>query len=191
MGEELDNLMTSARDDDDREAFALVVEACHHTIRAAILRETADPELADEIAQETFVRAWDRRRQYRPGTSPRAWLLAIARSQLMEFHRKETRERRHLRALVREELLRRLRELAEYDSALELAETRLEALKACLEELNPEQRELLELIHAKGLTTEAAAEVLGIQPPACRQRLSRLQRALRQCAESKMAGPKR
>jgi len=187
LGEELDVLMTAARERDDKEAFAQVVASCHHTIRAAILREAADPDLADEIAQEALVRAWDRRRQYRPGTSPRAWLLAIARSQLVEYHRKESRDRRHLRQLIREELLRRARELPEAESVLESASLRLEALKACLAELGPEQRELLDLVHGKGLTTEAAAEVLGIQPPACRQRLSRLQRALRQCAESRMA----
>ena len=183
MPEQLDAWMTRARDEGDREAFASIVESCHHLLRASLLRDTADPELADEIAQETLIRAWDKRHQYRPGTSPRSWLITIARSQLMECRRREERSRRHLRQLVREELLRK----ADQRDRDEDRAGRLEALRACLGEVDESQRELLELVHGKGLTTEGAAEVLGIQPPACRQRLSRLQRALRMCAEKRLA----
>jgi RNA polymerase sigma-70 factor (ECF subfamily) len=174
--------MSSARADADREAFARIVDACHHLVRAATLRETADPDLADEIAQDAFLRAWERRKQYRPGTSPRAWLLTIARSQLMEHRRRTGRDRRHLKELVRQELLRNT------PQADDTGETsrKLKALRTCLSQVAPEHKELLDLIHAQGLTTEAAASQLGIGPPACRQRLSRLQRSLRRCAESKM-----
>ena len=89
MGEDLDLWMTAARETGDREAFAQVVGACHHILRATILRDTADPELADEIVQDALVRAWSKRHQYRPGTSPRSWLITIARSQLMEHHRRQ------------------------------------------------------------------------------------------------------
>ena len=183
MPEQLDAWMTKARNESDRDAFASIVESCHHLLRASLLRETADPELADEIAQATLVRAWDKRHQYRPGTSPRAWLITIARSQLMEFHRREERSRRHLRQLVREELLRKS-DQRDHD---EDRAGRLEALRACLGGIDERQRELLDLVHGKGLTTEGAAEILGIRPPACRQRLSRLQRALRKCAEKRLA----
>ena len=106
MSDDLDAWMTAARDHGDQNAFAMVVEKCHHLIRATLLRETAEPELADEIAQEALTRAWAKREQYRPGTSPRAWLLTIARSQLMEHHRRQDRDRRHMRELVRQELHR-------------------------------------------------------------------------------------
>jgi RNA polymerase sigma-70 factor (ECF subfamily) len=106
LNADLDAWMTAARDADDQEAFAHVVEACHHMVRATVLRDTANAELADEIAQEALVRAWERRQQYRPGSSPRAWLLAIARSQVMDYHRRQGRDRRHLRDLVQHELLR-------------------------------------------------------------------------------------
>jgi RNA polymerase sigma-70 factor (ECF subfamily) len=172
--------MTQAKESSDKEAFALVVEACHHLIRATMLRETADPELADELAQEALSRAWAKRDQYHPGTSPRAWLIAIARSQLMEFHRRQDRDRRHLRELVRQELLRH-QPADESDQA-----ERLGALRACLAEIGDEHRRLFEMVHGEGFSSEAAAEALGIRPDACRQRLSRLQRKLKECAEKRM-----
>ena len=171
MADDLDLWMTAARDHGDQDAFAMVVDKCHHLIRATLLRETAEPDLADEIAQEALARAW---------------LLTIARSQLMEFHRRQDRDRRHLRELVRQELLRQAPSDADGDQ-----QVRLTALRACLSEIGEEHRQLIELVHSQGLTSEAAADILGIKPPACRQRLSRLQRILRECAQKRIAEAER
>ncbi|QDU60105.1 ECF RNA polymerase sigma factor SigL [Planctomycetes bacterium Pan216] len=182
MSDTLDLWMTAASAEDDQEAFARVVERCHHVIRAMLLRETADSELADEIAQEALCRAWTHRQQYRPGTSPRAWLLSIARSQLVDHQRRATRGQKHLRELIRQHLLR----YRDEDVERENSEERVLALRECLANLGQEQRRLIDLVHAQGLTSEGAAEVIGIKPPACRQRLSRLQRALRGCVEKRL-----
>jgi RNA polymerase sigma-70 factor (ECF subfamily) len=180
MADDLDLLMTQAQGG-DATAFAHLVERTHPLVRATMLRETADPELADELAQEAFTRAWTRRDQYRPGTSPRAWLLAIARSQLVEHHRRQDRDRRHLADLVRSELLRQ--RPPEDDPA---REDLLAALRGCLDGLGAEHRQLLDLIHGQGLSSDEAGEQLGLRADACRQRLSRLQRKLRQCAEEQV-----
>ena len=182
MADDLDEWMTAARDQGDQQAFAMVVEKCHHVIRATLLRETAEPELADEIAQDALTRAWAKRDQYRPGTSPRAWLLTIARSQLMEHHRRQDRDRRHLRELVRQELLRQAPQ--EVDSE---HQQRLAALNQCLSEIGDDHRHVVDLVHQQGLTSDAAAEVMGIKAPAFRQRLSRLLKVLRECTEKRIA----
>ncbi|TVR14509.1 MAG: sigma-70 family RNA polymerase sigma factor [Planctomycetota bacterium] len=179
---DLDELMSRARDDDDRLAFAGVVEGCQHLLRAAALRATANPEVADEIAQEALVRGWERRQQYRSGTSPKAWLLAIVRSQVMDRHRQQQRDRRHLPELIREEL-RRHRDEADDD---QLRADRLDALQQCLAEVADHHRELLDLVHRDGLSTEDAAELMGLSPAASRQRLSRLQRSLRSCIDRRL-----
>jgi RNA polymerase sigma-70 factor (ECF subfamily) len=182
--EELDSWMCAARDSGDPVAFQQIIDACHHLVRATVLRDTADPDLADEIAQEVFVRGWLKRQQYRPGTSPRAWLLAITRNLVLEFQRRQARDNRHIRDLIRHELLRRSDQFsAEADS---LASRRADALHTCLRELTDEQREMLDLVHGQGLRTAGAADVLGISPATCRQRLSRIQRALRRCAQRRL-----
>ncbi|GDY13095.1 RNA polymerase sigma factor [Planctomycetota bacterium] len=183
MADDLDQWMTQAQATGDQQAFARVVEGTHHLLRSILLRETADTELADELAQEAFVRAWTQRSHYRPGTSPRAWLIAIARNQLTEHHRRADRDQRHLDDLVRHELLRH-RDLAE-----DVAGTgdRLAALRLCLTELAPPHRQLLDLVHGQGLSTGDAATASGLAPDACRQRLSRIQRALRTCIERRLA----
>lgn len=182
--EDLDLWMSVAREEGDAEAYQQVIRACHHLVRATVLRQTADPDLADEIAQEVFVRGWLKRGQYRPGTSPRAWLLAITRNLVLEFQRRQARDHRHVRDLIRYELLRRSGELSTTEDSL--TSKRAQALQVCMRELTDEQRELLEMVHNQGLRTGGAADVLGIQPATCRQRLSRIQRALRRCAQQRL-----
>ncbi len=80
---------------------------------------------------------------------------------------------------MRQELLRH----QPVDPQVGINHLRLAALKQCLEGLGDEHRQLLDLVHAQGMTSDAAADLLGIKGPACRQRLSRLQRTLRTCAE--------
>lgn len=181
---DLDQLMQAARDTHDRDAYVQVVEACQHILRAVALRDTANPELADEIAQEALVRGWERRHQYRSGTSPKAWLLAMVRSLIIDRHRRQDRDRRHLPDLIRGELLRH-KDCVDDD---QLREDRLAALATCLDSVAPEHRELLDLVHRDGLSTDDAAELLGLTGAACRQRLSRLQRALRTCIEQRLQG---
>lgn len=179
--DELDALMTAAQAG-DAEAYAQLVEQTQHVVRATMLRDTADPELADELAQEAYARAWAKREQYRPGTSPRAWLIAIARSQLMEHHRRLDRDRRHMHEVVRAELLRQRPPEDGHRGDL------LAAMRVCLEGLGDEHRELLDLVHGQGLSSDDAGARLGIRPEACRQRLSRLTRKLRECAEARLEG---
>lgn len=179
---DLDSLMLAARDHADRQAYAQVVEQCHHLLRAMALRDTANGELADEVAQEALVRGWERRHQYRDGTSPKAWLLAMVRSQILDRHRRQDRDRRHLPDLIRGELLRH-RDCSDED---QLQEDRLQALDQCLQTVAPQHRELLDLVHRDGLSTDDAAEIIGISSAACRQRLSRLQRSLRDCIDQRL-----
>lgn len=178
--DELDALMTAAQGG-DAESYAQLIEQTQHIVRATMLRDTADPELADELAQEAFARAWAKREQYRPGTSPRAWLITIARSQLMEHHRRLDRDRRHMHEVVRAELLRHRPQ----DDGGRRAEL-LAALRACLEGIGEEHRQLLDMVHGEGMSSEDAGSRLGIRAEACRQRLSRLTRKLRECAEGRL-----
>ena len=56
------------------------------------LRLTADPDRAQDLTQETFLRAYRNWDKYTPGTRPKSWLFTICRNL---FLRKEERSRRH------------------------------------------------------------------------------------------------
>ena len=58
-------------------------------------RRVADPAEADEVVQETLVRAWRKHEQFDPSRgSERAWLFAIARNVVIDRHRASERRAR-------------------------------------------------------------------------------------------------
>jgi len=56
------------------------------------LRLARDPHMAEDLTQETFLRAYKSWDQYTPGTQVKSWLFTICRNQ---FFRGEERRRRH------------------------------------------------------------------------------------------------
>jgi RNA polymerase sigma-70 factor, ECF subfamily len=85
----------------DDAGFDEAVRTLHDQHASAILawarRRLADPREAEEVVQETLVRAWQKHHQYDPDRgSERAWLFGIARNVATDHHR---RTQRHLRAV--------------------------------------------------------------------------------------------
>jgi RNA polymerase sigma factor (sigma-70 family) len=82
------------------EAFGEFFERHHRRVLAFFYRRTACPEIAADLASETFAAAFLARRRYRnTGAPPEAWLLAIARRKLADSLRRgrtEARARRRM-----------------------------------------------------------------------------------------------
>jgi RNA polymerase sigma-70 factor (ECF subfamily) len=60
------------------------------------LRLAGSPDAAEDLVQETYLRAWRAWAQYTPGTRPRSWLFTICRN---VFLRSREREQRHERVV--------------------------------------------------------------------------------------------
>lgn len=119
---------------------------------------------ADDLVQETLVRAWANIKSFEPGSNMVAWLYTILRN---EFY-SEFRKRR--------------REVADADGkyAAKLAspptqEGHMQFLdfRAALDKLAPDHREALILIGASGLSYEEAAGVCGCAVGTMKSRVSR------------------
>ncbi len=67
----------------------------HAPLVRYLTRQLNDADLAEELAQETFVRAM----RHKPVSNERAWLFAVATNLIRDLLRRETRQRRHLLAL--------------------------------------------------------------------------------------------
>ena len=119
-------------------------------------------ELAQDIAAETFQIAWRKWDKLPPEKFP--WLVGTARKVIGNHVRATIRRRR---------LATRLALYAEVtaDSSVESG-ARMEALHR-LAGLSELEREALLLVAWDGLSTDAAAEVLGISPATFRKRVSR------------------
>jgi RNA polymerase sigma-70 factor (ECF subfamily) len=162
------------------ERFAELFDRHHDAIHAFAARRLG-PAAADDVASETFLIAFDRRRRYDLRHARAApWLFGIAANLIARRHRAE---RRHYRAVAR---------LALDPAGDEHAETvpaRLDAvalrarLAAALLEIRAEDRDVLLLVAWAGLTPEEAARALDIPAGTARSRLHRARRLTRAALE--------
>ena len=69
-------------------------EALPHldTLYRVALRLTADPSLAEDLVQDTMLKAYRSWRQYEPGTNARGWLLTILRNTFINDYRRRKHE---------------------------------------------------------------------------------------------------
>ena len=127
----------------------------HAPLVRYLTRRLGDRDWAEEVAQETFLRAL---RQ--DGLSnERAWLFAVATNLVRDGARQESRRRRHLE-LLRAEAEAVPRMVESPDSAMERAEDAAAARRA-LEQLAERDREAL-LMREEGLSYPEIAEALGL-----------------------------
>jgi RNA polymerase sigma factor (sigma-70 family) len=135
--------------------------------------------VADDLAAETFIRAFERRAAYDPSAERAlAWLLGIALN-LLAHHRRS--EARRLRALAASGALEPSENSVDAGSRVDADTT--QRLIAALVQLDDYDREAL-LLYAWGeLKYQEIADVLGIPVGTVRSRLNRARRKLRQALE--------
>ena len=133
-------------------------------LRAFAISLTGDHHLANDLVQETLLKAWSNRDKFIPGTNLKAWLFTILRNTYFSEIRKKRREVQD----VDGEAAARLVSLPEQHGHLDLADFR-----KALVQLSPDQREALLLIGAEGFSYEEAAEISGCAVGTVKSRVNR------------------
>lgn len=126
-------------------------------------------DLADDLAQDAMMRAWAAQDSFTPGTNFRAWMFMIVRNQFYTTIRKNAR----MTSWDPEAAERILVAPATQHHTVEVTEV-AEALK----KLPDEQREMILLIGAGGMSYEEAAEIAGCAIGTVKSRLARGRAAL-------------
>lgn len=155
---------------------------CHDGVRAEILALlpalrafafslTSQRSDADDLVQDTLVRAIQSIHQFTPGTRLKSWLFTIMRnshrSSYIVFRRENTTNY--------EALVSTLQTKAEQEGVADLAD-----LRALLSTLPQEQQEVLVLVGGLGFSYEEAAEVIGCAVGTIKSRLCRGRERLEQ-----------
>jgi RNA polymerase sigma-70 factor (ECF subfamily) len=131
-----------------------------------------DRELAEEVVQDVFARAWRHAGDYDPKrASVRTWLYSIARHRVVDARRRGPGGPPRAAGTEQETP-------AELDRTLEQAVLRWQ-VAAALARLSPEHREVIRLAHYGGLTLREIAERKGIPLGTVKSRTSYALRSLR------------
>jgi RNA polymerase sigma-70 factor (ECF subfamily) len=86
----------------DEAAFGELVRRHQGRVRGYLAKVSGNAALADDLAQDTFIRAWDRLASYRGSGNFSAWLMKIAHNEFLQSLRRTARERRLSQQLVDE-----------------------------------------------------------------------------------------
>jgi RNA polymerase sigma-70 factor (ECF subfamily) len=73
----------------DRQAYAELVRLYWPGVTQMVYGMCADQQMAEDVSQDTFLRAWQNLNSYRPGTSLRNWLYRIAANRAIDLLRRE------------------------------------------------------------------------------------------------------
>jgi RNA polymerase sigma-70 factor (ECF subfamily) len=165
-------LLQAAKSDPD--AFAEFYEQYIRRVIAFLLRRTFDPELALDLAAETFATALLRRHDFRGSTEEqeRAWLFAIARTQLSHYVRRGQVERRAVRRLGIMTTSMAPDEIARIEEMAGLADLK-SRLVGALDALAPEQRQAVELRVLSEFDYRRIAQEMNSTEEVARARVSR------------------
>src|SRR5271166_85447 len=133
-------------------------------LRAFAVSLCGSVTMADDLVQEALLRAWSNSEKFQLGTSLRAWLFTILRNIYYSQYRKRAREVQDSDGVYS----RGIAVEGDQESHLDLVDFR-----KALAKLPAEQREVLTMVGASGLSYEEAAAICGVEIGTIKSRLSR------------------
>lgn len=133
-------------------------------LRAFAISLCGDPTRADDLVQETLLKAWGHLASFQEGTNLKAWLFTILRNQFFSEHRKRRHEVEDADGHFSGRVMVRPEQLGHMD---------FEDFRAALQKLPTDQREALVLVGAEGFSYEEAANISGCAVGTIKSRVNR------------------
>ncbi len=133
-------------------------------LRAFAISLTGNIDQADDLVQEAILRGLSHIDRFEPGTNMQGWLFTILRNHFYSTSRKRRREVEDPDGLMAGMLCT----LPEQHGHLDFGD-----FQKALAKLSLEQREMLLLIGAEGLSYEEAAQICGVRVGTVKSRMNR------------------
>jgi RNA polymerase sigma-70 factor (ECF subfamily) len=139
------------------------------SLRAFARSLAHNPAQADDLVQDTLVKALANVGRFEPGTNLRAWLFTILRNHYYSQLRKAKREVEDAEG----KYAARIAVRPEQDGSVDL-----EDFKVAFAQLAPDHREVLTLVGASGCSYEEAAQICGCAVGTIKSRVNRARKKL-------------
>lgn len=133
-------------------------------MRAFAISLTRNPATADDMVQDTIVKAWTNFDKFEEGSNLRAWLFTILRNTYYSNRRRARREVPDIDGVITQSIA----EKPAHDGHMQMADFR-----RALDKLSDEQREALLLVGASGFSYEEASEMCGVAVGTIKSRINR------------------
>ncbi|MFT3826593.1 MAG: sigma-70 family RNA polymerase sigma factor [Chitinophagaceae bacterium] len=144
----------------DIAAFDTLYHQYHHAVFANILQYVHQPDIAEDILQEVFLRLWENRHSF--NNTVGGWLFTVSHNESLSYLKKTLSEKKVLSALPAEDH-------EELDETL--YQSRIELLNEAINTLPPFKKEVFQLCKLEGKTYNEAAALLDTSPAIIKERL--------------------
>ena len=167
-----------AADHDARNRFAEEAIGYLDTLYRGALRLTRDPAQAEDLVQDTYVRALRYQHSYQTGTNMKAWLFAIMRNLFWDRFKGGRQPDVSLDDLGDFALYDTLKDSAAIPETEVLDRIAADEVVKAVEKLPPLHREVVLLVDVEGFSYKDAAQVMGIPIGTVMSRLHRARQHL-------------
>ncbi len=167
--------------DGDVSALGSLFDHLARPVYSLVMQLLQSHDLAEDVVESTFWQAWQQAADLAENPDPRSWLLATGRRRALDHLRSRRRQR--------EELLldkRQLGDLVSISAGEPASETRTDFVRR-LRDLEPEEREVLELGYFRGLSQGDIADLTGEAAPTVKARMRTALTKLRRADEEEPA----
>lgn len=152
------------RGSEDVDTFREALLALLPDLRGYALSVAKNSSNADDLVQETLLKAWQKQHLYRPGSNLKAWTFTILRNHFYTEYRRSRREVEDVDGAAAGQLT---------TICDQVDRVALKELLSRIEQLPLPQQEALHHVAVLGMTYEEAAEVLQCQIGTVKSRVSR------------------
>lgn len=161
----------SEREPASERTFKREMLAALPNLRAFAVSLAGRHHVADDLVQDTIMKAWAKQDHFEPGTNMKAWLFTILRNEFYSQMRKRGREVSDTDGIFTSQLATHPQQYGALD---------LQDFKKALAQLPSDQREAIILVGASGFAYEEAAEICGCAVGTIKSRINRARNKLQE-----------
>ena len=165
----------------DTDAFEMLVAAYEKNVFNVALQMTGNREDAQDMTHEAFIKAYSSLSTFRGDSKFSSWLYRIVSNVCLDFKRRQSRRPSSSLTVEDDEGENIQLDIADEsqspEALLERKMTR-EAVRAGLQQLPDEQRQILLLREIQGLSYEEIGEVMGLEAGTVKSRIFRARKKL-------------
>lgn len=184
LNEQDDLVLVNMTKDGQLHAYSILVRRYETSIRACLRVRLSNIHEAEDLAQETFILAYDKLAQFQTDASFGAWLRGIAINLLRNHQRKHS----PISVGGNVELEKLIDQQIEYDYQQEPESDLMTQLKYCLNKLDDKMRTLLTEHFALGYSLAELCNKYDDRHSTMTMRMYRLRQKLKNCVENKVKG---
>jgi len=147
--------------------LAMQVLFARHQVRLYrfVLRFVGNQAAAEDVISEVFLDVWRQADRFEGRSAVSTWLLAIARFKALSSMRRKPEEE------LDEETAAAIEDSSDDPEVAVQKMDKSEALRACLQKLSPEHREVIDLVYYHDQSVEDVAKIIGIPEATVKTRM--------------------